>query len=127
MLQFIKMGGPYMTANVIVTLVIIIQIIRKFIDLFIKKELGDYQLELGINSIIVLGGLSAILGILGQFNGIYTALNIIIHAPEINPHIIAEGFTISFTTTLYGLNVLVISLIIWFIFRSRYKYLIRPK
>lgn len=59
------------------------------------------------------GVLALVLGLLGQFSGIYRALQVIRTAAEISPTVIAEGLAQSFATTLLGAAVLLLSLLFW--------------
>ena len=106
---------------IILVIVILLLTIKKAIDLFGRKELTNAQLEKGLHAIVFWGVISAIFGFLGQITGIYNALNVIIRAEEIDPRICAMGFAQSFTTSIFGLNVLMFSAIVWFVLFSRYK------
>ena len=74
-----------------------------------------------INAILFWGGVAAVLGVLGQFHGIYQALNVIAQATEISPPIIWQGLAVSFTTTLAGLATLVIAALIWVTLQAVYR------
>jgi biopolymer transport protein ExbB/TolQ len=54
---------------------------------------------------------------------VYRALNVISTAREIDAKIVAMGFAESLTTTIFGLVVLVVSAIIWFVLFARCRKL----
>ncbi len=113
--------GMYKYPMFILVIVILLLAVKKAVDLFGGKDLTNSQLEKGLHAIIFWGAISAVFGILGQITGIYNALNAIIRAEEIDPRICAAGFAQSFTTSIFGLNVLMFSAIVWFVLLSRYR------
>lgn len=123
MVYFFKSMGPYGLPMIIIAVAIAVLAVKKSVDLFVKKDLPPYKLQSGLHAILFWGAVSAVFGVLGQFTGIYRALGIIISAKEISPNVIAQGFAESFTTTIFGLEVLLVSAIIWFILFSRYRKL----
>jgi biopolymer transport protein ExbB/TolQ len=108
---------------IIIALAIAVLTVIKAVDLWGKKDLSPHKLERGLHAILFWGAVSAVFGFLGQISGIYRALTIIISAKEISPNVVAQGFAESFTTTIFGMEILLISAIIWFIFLGRYKKL----
>ena len=73
------------------------------------------------NAILFWGVASAVLGFLGQCYSTYLALGAIIAASEIDPRIVAEGFAISFYPTLFGLAILVYSVLAWVSLRLPFR------
>ncbi|MFC1484005.1 MotA/TolQ/ExbB proton channel family protein [Candidatus Neomarinimicrobiota bacterium] len=121
MIRLMNMGGPFMWLLLIIAVGILALAIRKGYDLFGGAEKDTALLERGINAIIFWGILSAVVGWLGQLSGIYRSIQVIIHAEAISPPVIAQGFAISFLTTLFGLWIFLVAGIVWFVFRARYK------
>ena len=91
---------------------------------FFKKDIDPHRLEPGINAIIFWGSISAILGIFAHFSGIYQAMVAISMANDISPAIVAMGYAISLITILTGLLIFMISAVIWFFYRWRYRNII---
>ena len=60
-----------------------------------------------------IGLFSLITGILGQLIGLYGAFAAIERAMDISPPIMAGGLKISMITTLYGIMIYLISILIW--------------
>lgn len=123
MIAFINQMGIFGKVLIVIALYILVQIVRKGIHLFGGKSADPLKLERGLHSIIFWGAVSAVLGVLAQVTGIYNALNAIIRAKEISPNVIARGFAESFTTTMFGLTVLIISAIVWYLYLSRFRKL----
>jgi biopolymer transport protein ExbB/TolQ len=56
-----------------------------------------------------------ITGILGQLIGLMTAFSAIEKASDISPAIVAGGLKVSMITTLYGIFIYMLSILIWFL------------
>ena len=113
------MGGPYALLLVLIAVAIAALTVKKSIDLFARTDLGPERLARGINAILFWGGFSALLGMLGQFSGVFKSLMIISHAPAVNPALVVEGMAVSLITTILGLAILGLSGIAWFALKSR--------
>nr|HPQ41832.1 hypothetical protein [bacterium] len=89
MLRFISESGPYIFPLMLITVVIIILTIRRGIEVFSRNNgrspdsRTGKPLEAirGIHAILFWGGFSALLGLLGQFTGMYKSLSVIVTAP----------------------------------------------
>ena len=123
MIMFFMQGGYMMWLLIITAIVILILTVKKTIDLFVKQNLPPRQLESGINAIVFGGAISALLGTFAHYQGMYIAMQMIAEAHDISPAIVAAGYGVSLITILTGLFIFIISAIIWFIFRWRYKTL----
>lgn len=121
MMTFFIQGGPYMWLLLIFSVVILVLAVQKAIRLFKPNELNVVQFEIGLNGILFWGALSLLVGLFAHFQGVYIAMQVIAHAPEISPAIVAEGYSMSLITILSGLFIFIISLIIWFVLRWRFK------
>ena len=124
MKYFIISMGKWVIPQVLITIAILIMTIKKVIDLYFKKDLAKEDLVKGLHAILFWGGISAVIGVLGQVSGMYNAMLAISAASAISPPVIAAGFGQSLTTTIYGLVVLIFSGIIWFVFLGRYHRLL---
>jgi len=121
MLNLIMMGGTYMLPMMLFAIIIFVLAIKKVIDLFFKKNLTTLQLEKGINAILFWGAISALLGFLGHYHGLYEAMKAISQAHDISPAIVSMGYAISLITILSGLWIFFVSAVLWFFFRWRVK------
>ena len=61
-----------------------------------------------------IGLFAMITGILGQLIGLYDAFSAIEHAGDISPALVFGGIKVSMITTLYGIFIFLVSLLIWF-------------
>ena len=124
MFEFFMSGGVVMWLLLLIAVIIVILSIKKGIDLFSGKELPKAKLETGINAIAFWGGLSFVLGLIFHFWGIAAAMVAISQANDISPAIVAMGYRDALVSVISGLFIFIISLLIWFVYRWRYKSLI---
>jgi biopolymer transport protein ExbB/TolQ len=117
MLDFLRAGGPFGWLIAILALANLVLALRGA-RLLSGGDRDPRAAAATADTILFWGAVSAVLGLLGQYSGIYNALGAIIRATEIDPRVIAEGFLQSFTTTLEGLTVLVLSAVAWFALRA---------
>jgi biopolymer transport protein ExbB/TolQ len=123
MIEFFMAGGPYMWLILGLSIVIALLVIRKAIDLFVRTDLTPERLERGLNAILFWGCISAVLGVLGQFQGYYLSLRVVASAPVISPKMLAEGMAQATITTLFGLAQLFFAALAWFGLCCRYRSL----
>ena len=113
MLTYFFKCGAYGWPLLIMSLVIAGLVVRCVLTLAANNKPLGTAFESGLNAIVYWGVIAAVTGFLGQYHGIYKGLSVIIRATEIDPHVVATGFAESFTTTLWGLMLFVISAIVW--------------
>lgn len=121
MINFFMSGGMNMWFLLIIAIVIFVISIRKAMQLYGKEELPKPVLETGINAIVFWGAIAAIIGFFSHYWGLYNAMQAIMRANDISPAIVAGGYAVSLITILSGLIIFIISAIIWFVLRSRFK------
>jgi biopolymer transport protein ExbB/TolQ len=121
MIRLFVSGGPYMWVLLVLALVILGLTVKKVVDLFARNARSPEILARGVNAILFWGCVSAVLGLLGQFTGMYRSLSIIRSFGVINPSLVAEGIAVSLLTTLFGLMILMFSALAWFGLRCRLK------
>ena len=121
MVNFFISGGQMMWLFLLIALLIIYLSLKKAFQLFSKQDLSKSVLENGINAIIFWGSISAVLGFFAHYLGVYYAMQAIYKANDISPAIVAYGYSLSLVTILTGLVLFIISAILWFIFRWRYR------
>ena len=113
MLTYFFKCGIYGWPLLIMSLVIAGLIVRSVLKLAASDKPLDAAFESSLNAIVYWGVIAAVTGFLGQYHGIYNGLSAVIRATEIDPHIVAAGFAESFTTTLWGLILFVVSAMVW--------------
>ena len=74
----------------------------------------DEKLMLSIKS---LGGIACLAGLFFQTVGLYEAFQAIQAATDISAIIVMKGVFVSFYTTMFGLGVFFVSMIIWYILK----------
>ena len=67
-----------------------------------------------LNAVLFWGCVSAAIGLLGQFSGLWISLNVISQAETINPSLVFQGLMESFSSTILGLVVMILSAVAWF-------------
>lgn len=75
-------------------------------------------IEHTVNAVLFWGCIAAVVGVLGQFHGIYQALKAMSMASAVSPPIIWGGLAVSFSSTLAGLGILLIAALLWIALRS---------
>jgi hypothetical protein len=66
-----------------------------------------------LKHIKTIGAFGLVTGILGQLVGLYAAFEAIEQAGDIAPGILAGGLKVSMITTIYGVLIFLISLLLW--------------
>jgi len=79
-----------------------------------EYSLLDEKLMLSIKS---LGGIACLTGLFFQTVGLYLAFQAIRAAADISSIIVMKGVFVSFYSTLFGLGVFLVSMIIWYILK----------
>ena len=119
MLHFIQTSGPYGLLILLLALINLILVIYRASQLV--KGVAPPGVESRLNSILFWGGVCAVLGLLGQATGMYNGLSAISRAREIAPSVVFQGLAESFTTTLMGFGVLVLSAVAWLALRTWHR------
>ena len=121
MLHFFYSGGAFMWPLLLLAIVILVLFVKKAIELFIKRDARQANLENGINAIIFWGAISVVLGIFAHFLGVYHAMQAIAKANDISPAIVSIGYAMSLNTILFSLFIFMFAAIFWFVLRWQYK------
>ncbi len=119
MIGFLKITGPTGIILVFLFLVVLGLTVRSTRRVIRNDGLDGPVFRNGLHSILFWGAISAALGFLGQLSGLWYALGAISRATEISPTVVARGLMESFSTTLMGLAILLVSAIAWFTLRTR--------
>lgn len=121
MLSFFKQTGVWGFPLLVITVANVVLVIRSAVRMTGATPETAPRIVNGINAVLFWGAFAAVLGFLGQFTGIYNALGAIINATEIAPRLVMLGLRESFTSTLWGLNLLVWSAVAWAILQGWYR------
>jgi CubicO group peptidase (beta-lactamase class C family) len=111
--SLIRLSGPYGYFLFLLSFVVLFLTLRATLAILRGSVSTPGAVQEQRNGLLFWGGVAAILGLLGQFDGSYRALSQILSASEISPDVVAEGFVISFVPTLFGLGILGFAVAAW--------------
>ena len=117
MKQLFYEGGPLFMG--ILTALFIIMVawgIFHFLPVLVKKEFNLAKTQALLKHIKTFGAFALVTGILGQLIGLYSAFIAIEQAGDVSPALLMGGLKVSMITTLYGIFIFLVSLLLWFIF-----------
>ena len=123
-MYFIQAGGPFMWPLIIMALVLIGLAIKKAIDLFQRTDQSAENLKKGLPAILHLGIFCLFWGVLSQAVGLYQMLAAVEAAGDVSPSLLAGGLKVSMIAPLFGLIIMVLSMVVWFALRLRYRSLV---
>ena len=94
-----------------ILVLVVLTVISKDEDRFIKKS--TYIKSLGLFAFV--------LGMLGQFIGLFDAFKAIESGMDISPALLAGGLRVSSITNIYGMIIFVMAYLLWFILNVMHK------
>jgi len=115
---FIEGGSLFMGMLSIVLLIIIVLTVVNGRAILSGKIKDNYESGGSITYIKSLGLFGLVLGMLGQFIGMFQAFKIIGSGMEISPAILAGGLKVSSITSIYGMIIFLVSYLLWFMLRT---------
>jgi len=98
----------------LVTVLLVAQIARVFLGM---RRGAPQASAPSPDAVLAMGALSAILGLLGTAVGISLAAGVIAGASSLSPQVIAEGVKVALSTTVFGLLLFALALVVWMVFR----------
>lgn len=107
---FIEGGVEFMGMLSIVLLISFVLAVKNGIAVLAGKPVDT--IKLGYIKSVGLFGL--VLGMLGQFIGLFTAFEYISKSGSIAPGILAGGFKVSSICNIYGMIIFLLSYLLWF-------------
>lgn len=113
-MNMIVAAGPFGILLVILALAIVALILRTIMRTVKRDGVDGPRFRNGLNAILFWGCVSAAIGLLGQFSGLWISLNVISQAEVINPSLVFQGLMASFSSTILGLIVMILSAVAWF-------------
>ncbi|MDF1574335.1 MAG: MotA/TolQ/ExbB proton channel family protein [Bacteroidales bacterium] len=122
MKEWFIMGGSLFMSILTILLVIIVAVSVYFVlsissGKAVSKEGFRYQLKY----VKSLGLFTMITGILGQLIGLFSAFTAIEEAADVSPAMLAGGLKVSMITSLTGIIIYLISILIWFLLDLWYQ------
>lgn len=110
------MGGPlFMGILTILLLIILATTVLFAIYIYGAKAQKDTHFTHRLKYLKSMGLFTMITGILGQLIGLLMAFGAIERAGDISPQMVYGGLKISFYTTVYGILIYLLSILLWFI------------
>ncbi len=116
-------GGTTFMFLVYLMWIIVFALAVRFIILYLGDK-SSLKLKRTNDGILFFGSLAFLIGITGQMIGLITAFDAVqsIGAAGIKPDMLAGGLKVTFIVPIFGLMLLILSSIIWFVFRNLKKY-----
>lgn len=116
MAQLFYMGGP-LFMGILTCLFVILVVISVYFILAIAsgRASGRQNFRHQLTYLKSVGLFTMITGILGQLIGLMSAFKAIERVGDISPAMLAGGLKVSMITTLYGILIYLISIVIWFL------------
>lgn len=111
-------GGPYFMIPIFIMWIVVIFLTVKLFLNYFSENRNVEKLTKNNSTILFIGSFAFLLGMLGQIIGLYGILDFIEAAGDIAPYLIAGGLKVSLLTIIYGFGLLLVSAIVWFIFRK---------
>jgi len=112
-IHFIAAMGPFKWILVPLATIVVIDIIFLSTLKFRNQTNDGDRFKKGLSGLLVLGSMTAAIGMLAQILGIWKALSAIIVATDVSPQIVMEGLRISFITTVFGLVTFIVAALAW--------------
>jgi hypothetical protein len=109
-------GGPLFMGILTILLLIILAITVLYaISIFSGKAQNSESFGHRLTYLKSMGLFTMITGILGQLIGLLMAFGAIERAGDISPQMVYGGLKISFYTTVYGIVIYLLSILLWLI------------
>jgi hypothetical protein len=121
---FINSFGPYLWPLLIICLVTFILGVINGARLLRWNRHSYHRIDASINAILFWGVVAAVIGVLGQWSGIYKSLLVMAREGLSSPRAVWIGIAESSLTTILGLGILVVAGLLWFGLRSFRRWLV---
>lgn len=110
------MGGT-LFMGILTVLLVIMLAISVYFAVIISSGKAEGRKNLGhqLSYIKSVGLFTMITGIMGQLVGLTAAFDAMQHAGDISPSLVAGGLKVSMITTIYGICIYLLSILIWFL------------
>jgi biopolymer transport protein ExbB/TolQ len=116
MANLFHMGGPLFMGILTFLLVVMLAVSVYFFVAISSGKANDKENFIHrLGYVKSIGLFTMITGILGQLIGLLSAFKAIEEVGDISPALLAGGLKVSMITTLYGVFIYLLSIIIWFL------------
>ena len=116
-------GGPSYMGPVLLMWIIVFILAIRFIILY-RSNKNPQKLKRTNDTILFIGSFAFLVGITGQMVGLVAAFDAVQRAGSagVSPHYFAGGLKVTFIVPVFGMALLMVSAILWFIFRNLKEY-----
>lgn len=124
MLRLVMSCGPMLWPMMVLTAVVLVMSLVSALRL-LRGRAGP-RVRSSINAILFWGVVTAVLGLLGQWMGLYKGTQVILRdGPRlgINPQAVGLGFAEALRTSILGVTVLIVSGVAWFLLQAWWRRL----
>lgn len=111
---YVEGGALFMGMLSIVFLIILALAVVIGVAVFVTKTEDKNKLSGKLGYIKSLGLFAFVLGMLGQFIGLFDAFKAIESGMDITPQLLAGGLRVSSITSIYGMIIFIVAYLIWF-------------
>jgi len=112
-MRFVMACGPVLWPMLLVAWIMVLLTVLAAFQL--ARGRASKRLRGGINAILAMGGMVAVLGFLGQWMGMSKIAGVVAHNRVISPQKVAIGLGESMQTAILGMLVLFVAIAIWLI------------
>lgn len=110
------MGGPlFMGVLSLVLISMIVWALYHILPVLANKKVNIKRKRQKLMHIKTIGTFGLATGILGQLVGLYAAFSAVEQAGSVAPAILMGGLKVSMITTIYGVLIFLISLLLWWL------------
>ncbi len=122
-IRFFYEGGTFFMSLVYLMWIFVFALAIRFIILY-RSHKDALKLKQTNDGILFFGSLAFLIGITAQMVGLITAFDIIQSTGQarIDTSYLAGGLKVTFIAPIFGLMLLILSAIIWFVFRNLKRY-----
>lgn len=117
MVELFRSGGFMMWPMLLALIAVLVVGVRAALGVKSGME-GRADVRSAADAVLFWGGFSALLGLLGTLIGIAQAARAISAAGGASAALIWSGMGITLITTLFGLMILLLALIVWYVLRT---------
>ena len=110
--------GPFMWPLLLLMLAVVVTTARRARELGNDAAPGSPSYEQRIGSLLFWGVLAALVGLLGQYSGIYMSITAALSMDSFNPALVAKGAAESIGATIIGFAILIVACVSWFSLRT---------
>ena len=111
--------GPFAIPLALIFMVVLVNTVRRAMELSKESAPGEVTYEQRLGGILFWGAMAALVGLLGQYSGIYMSLQGAARMEPFRSGLVAQGVAESMMSTVVGLGILIVAALSWFTLRSQ--------